>query len=323
VVAPALIAGFFAILPTIYNELTKPRTILSYNVVSGPSIPADHKYLRIFSIAIENTGKTPLDKISLEISSINGDIANLVAEKSALHPTIINDPSVSVVSAQRMLPGDHLNVSVMTRSDTGDPLLTANVRSDAVLGIKQDLEKRPTSSIAVLGASLSAVSVAVMSLLTWWEVFRRRRRWTGGERLRDLMVGGESREDMVTWILGLSQVLPLGEQILLTKHNFTYARTGDIFLFNALNRGEEIKQRCIAGLRSLLLVDRVAEDSVTKLRENLKILGIEYSDAEFTRMRAEAARRSGFATRRAIFEIFGKCSSGNRASEVPEGSRSV
>jgi hypothetical protein len=277
VIAPALIAGFFAILPTIYNELTKPRTTLSYNVVSGPSIPADHKYLRIFSIAIENTGKTPLDKVSLEVSSANGQIDNLVADKSALHPTITNDPSVSSVSIQRMLPGDHLSVSTMTRSDTGEPLLTANVRSDEVAGIREDHpEKKPGSTIAALGAVLSAGSVATMSFVMW-ELLGRRRRAGRGIILTDV-VSSESREDMVTWILGLSRVLPIGEQIFLTDHDLSYARVGDLFLFSALNREDEIKQRCVVGLRSLLLVKGIAEQSVTKIRENLKMLGIEYSD---------------------------------------------
>jgi hypothetical protein len=134
------------------------------------------------------------DKVSLEVSSANGQIDNLVADKSALHPTITNDPSVSSVSIQRMLPGDHLSVSTMTRSDTGEPLLTANVRSDEVAGIREDPEKKPTSTIAALGAVLSAVSVATMSFMTWEFLGRRRRL---GESLREL-VSSETREDMVT-----------------------------------------------------------------------------------------------------------------------------
>jgi hypothetical protein len=124
---------------------------------------------------------------------------------------------------------------------------------------------------------------------------------------------------MVTWILGLSRVLPIGEQVFLTDHDLSYARTGDIFLFNALHREDDVKQRCVAGLRSLLMVEGVAKQSIIKIRQNLKMLGIEYSDEEFARIRTETARRSGVATGQEIFEIFRKCTTSNPASEASEG----
>jgi hypothetical protein len=200
VIFPALIAGFFAILPTVYTVLVKDRTTLSYNIVSGPSIPADHGYLRIFAIGIENTGKTPLDKVSIELISTNAQIENLVAEKSALRPTITNDPSSSLVSIVRMLPGDHLSISAMTRSDRAEPVLTANVRSDAVAGTKEELDKKAKLSTGILGAALATIAVGVTSVsYMYW-------RYTRG--ISDLsVINPNLRENFVTLILGLSQTL--------------------------------------------------------------------------------------------------------------------
>ena len=130
IIIPALIAGFFSISPTIYNEITKPRASLSYNLVSGPSIPVDDLYLRIFSISIWNSGKTPLNDISLGVSSANGQIEHLLTDKSSLHPIIVNNPALSLVSIKRMLPGDRLSASLMARSATAEPALSVNIRSE-------------------------------------------------------------------------------------------------------------------------------------------------------------------------------------------------
>ena len=96
----------------------------------------------------------------------------------------------------------------------------------------------------------------------------------------------------------------MSDPLLLDQHNVSYARLNDIFLFGALGGDENTKARCVAGMRALLILPRMSDDFVEKIRENLAILGLKFSDEVFADMRKKTAGTSDKETRRQIFEIF-------------------
>jgi hypothetical protein len=234
VLLPALIAGFFSILPKLYDVLVKERTALSYQWVSGPAMPLTDGFRRIFAIGLQNTGKIPLTHIVMEARSQTGNIESMVAEKSILHPAISQD--LSTVTVERMLPGERVNLSAMVKSNSTEPSIDLRARSDEAVAVSQNLEQRDSYSgtLAVVGAALSAISVGAMSAL-----FLSRR--------GSSVLGGD-KADIITFIAGVSTIIPMSESILLTEHDMSYARLADVFLFTGLKGDEEIKRRCVAGL---------------------------------------------------------------------------
>lgn len=215
VIAPPLIAGFFSILPTIYTTIMRPRAELSYAIVSGPAIPVSNGFRRIFGATIQNTGKVTLTHIDVEINTPNGQIEDVVAEKSLLHPAISLQPFI--VTVARMLPTERTNISIMTVSNTSEPTLVINARSDEAVATPISSGEKSSEGEIVLvgvGAILSATSVAVMSL-AFIVVVRRR-------GLASLF---GNKPDMITFIAGVSGVIPMTETILVTDHDVTYAST--------------------------------------------------------------------------------------------------
>ncbi len=293
---PSLIAGFFGITPLIYNEVTKPRAEMSYILVSGPSIPVTNQFRRIFAIRVTNTGKIPLNHTTVEIGSPNGNIESVVAERSMLHPIITSQPP-DTMTVERMLPGEQINTSVMAVSSSSEPLLSVQARSDEVIGIEQAPEYNSTkpTQLAALGALASGLAVAVMSTLAAISL----RRIVKGIGLGDI---GE-KGDIITFIAGVSQVIPVSEQIWLSAHDITYARLADLFLFIALKGDEGTKSRCSLGLQALLVISGIAEESVQKIRENLELLGIKYDDQQFAHLRETAIKNLADARKRVI-EVF-------------------
>jgi hypothetical protein len=295
VLGPALIAGFFSVVPTIYTEIMKPRAALSYTEISGPSIPVSDGFRRIFGISIKNTGKVTLNNINVEFTVPNGEIESIVAEKSLLHPTISQQTSMTMVAVSRVLAEEKVNFSIMILSKASEPNLTIDTRSDEAVGKAQsiDSELGPiTSYLAVIGATLSGISVAFMSGATF--LFRRGRLG---------MLFGD-KPDVITFIAGMSGVVPMTESMLVTDHTMSYARLADIFLFSGLRQDDTAKARCITGLEALLLINEISERSVAIIRANLSLLGIDYEDDEFQKIRKAATDLGERTLRRRIADKF-------------------
>ena len=83
------------------------------------------------------------------------------------------------------------------------------------------------------------------------------------------------------------------ETILMTEHDVSYARLADIFLIGGLEESGDRRDRCIAGLQSLLTLRNVASRSIARVRHNLSALGVEYKDAEFDSLRKKARDEEG------------------------------
>ena len=231
----------------------------------------------------------------------DGQIENAVAERTALRPDVSIKEGEVHISIQRMLPTEQVTVSTMAVATAAAPALSVSLRSTEALGeIKEPLTgQEGTLNLAVVGAALSSISVAVMA--TTFMLFFRSRICSGAVGI--FTIPGD-KSDIITLIAGLSQVVPLSEDLLLREHHVTYARIADVFLLRGLIADAAERERCVLGLRALLLIKQIADRSVDIIRDNLKQLGHEYSDSEFLALREKAEKLSTSELRSQIFNLF-------------------
>ena len=199
-----------------------------------------------------------------------------------------------------MLQGERVTVSVMTVSPTAEPSLSVSLRSTEVLG---EIKELPTTTgrerkLAFTGAILSSLSVAAMGVILG---FLTRAGFFARARARGSY---HDKSDIITLIAGLSQVVPLTEQLLLRNHDVTYARAADAFLMVGLEADAPSRQRCVLGLRALALIDEMADKSIEIVRNNLKELNSGFSDEDFEAHRVKAKGLSNSELRYEIIKLF-------------------
>ncbi len=272
IVAPALITGILSIAPKAYDEF-RNSTRLSYVLISGPSIPWGYSFRRIFSVAIRNSGKAPLTNVLLLVQTADAQIDKVAVESSFLSPTASQTSRKFSIAIKRMLPGEELHSSLMISSSDSEAKLDLSARSDQVLGVIETSDGGQTGgTVAVVGALLAALSVAIMSAVMLRFV---------RNRVRYVMEGPGQKQDTIMLIAGLSGIIPSYDSLLLDKNVTTYFRLADLLLFAGLSGDAQVRARCIVGLKSILLIGGVTETSQTRIRENIRFLGVEYSNKAF------------------------------------------
>lgn len=61
-IIPAIIAGLFAVIPKIYDEINEPKALLGYSIIQGPSLGVDGVNKSIVTIQTRNLGKKVLSQ---------------------------------------------------------------------------------------------------------------------------------------------------------------------------------------------------------------------------------------------------------------------
>lgn len=303
VLGPALVAGIFSVAPKIYDEVTKTRTELTYSIFSGPAVPVPNGYRRIFAVSLQDSGKSALSDVNIEITVLRGEIEILELDKNMLRPSKTSG-NPTVISIKRMLPTDGLTASIMTMSPTSDSALEINARSNEVVGVPMESIKkgREFGFLDILFPFLAVGAMAIFYL-----TIRRR-----GEL--DISEEPIERVEIVLYILMLSGVTPALRGLSLAGREIRYAHLADILLTIALRGDPDKRQKCVNGLRSLLLVGAMVERSARKVRQNLNLLGVSFSDADFDAIRQQAQKASELDVRKQIFDLFAAQTSGTVAA---------
>jgi hypothetical protein len=307
-VIPALLGGLFAIGPTIYQEYTKPRAVLSFTRVSGPTIGSGNSFRQISLIKIENEGRIPLTGVKLEVESADGQI-----ESSAIEPATGLKPSEQIsstryaVDMERMLPTEVLSASVMTNSLTPQPTLRVRVRSNEVLG-SEAIAAHESVKPELLAIFLAMVGMVVGSSAMIFLMVLRKKRGGSSVFFSNLNIGAD-KSDLLTYLCALSGAIRLSNEMLYRDQHISYRRAGDLFLFSGLHGGAENKARCVLGLRALLsVVYPMNEISARSVQLNLASLGHAISEEEYAGLRSKAAAMNGnsLAARELIMSMFQK-----------------
>lgn len=298
VLGPAIIAGLFSLLPKVYEVVTKERAILSYYTVSGPAIPVEGAYRRIFSLTVKNEGRAVLNNVQIQLQVSNGSIETVSVERNILRPAVISNPAEYNISVPRILPGEHLSSSLMTIAQTADASLDIAARTDEVAGTAKDPARGSDEKLfpTLLGALFAAMSVGAMAIVF---MLRRMRGESDAEFLRP---------QVVTLLAHLTNLFPEGQETVLWNDEIPYAGLADALLF-AGRRSRIDKSLAIAGLRALLLVGPMAPSSKLIVGANLRLLGhTDAKDIDELRHKGEEYNGEVLKIRSGILEIFNKLS---------------
>ena len=295
-VLPALIAGGFSIAPKVYEEITQPRASLAYNMTAGPAIRVGSSYQQIFSMSITNVGKAVLTEIAGTFLLSEGKIETFAFEDTNnINPKVTIESERALVEIPLLHPTEEIKLSVLVDvpNTSGKPNFV--LRSREVLGQITSLptellsEKRP---VELLGSVLAAVSVFLMSFFVL--------------RSRGSPLGVNStKQDTLVYIAALARVKEINEEVRLSSSLITYLRMADLFLAVGHDADDEIRSRCIIGLKSLLLIEWIASLSVEVITHNLEILeGDEFEAGEVNLLREKADKiKNTLALRKNIKEF--------------------
>lgn len=275
-IIPAIVAGAFSVAPTIYEQLSQPESHLAYSMTEGPCIGVDGKYRRIFSIRIVNSGKTILKHVVGQVLLQSGGIEgfNILEETGLKHKSASNDSVISL-EIEILHPGEDLTVSAMILSSVADESPTFTLRSDEVLGSVDSLnmDEEP-GRLDSIGAILAGGSVFLMTILSF-KIARRR-----------IMGYGHKREDIVFHILVKLGLTSLSNELKFLDRRITYLRTSDVLLSHGLNGTDQDREAAIAGLKCILLINNISDDSIVIVIDNLKTLeGDSFSSDEVRAIR--------------------------------------
>lgn len=293
VLGPAIIGGLFTIAPTIYQQITTPRAVLTYSRTAGPAISTPSGFVQISTFTIENSGRVPLTGIVVDVSADHGQIQSYATNTPKGVVTKEQNTSKEYfVNVERLLPRDVVRASIMTSSNTSDDPLSVAVRSNEVVGAEAVIGNEARSKDNVLKAAsfaLLGTVVAAMGVLFSTFFFLRGR--LGGA----IFYG---REDLIRYVLVLSQIAPLKLEAFMDDHKMSYIGAGDLLLEAGLRGDAETKSKCIAAMKALLNATMV-ETSAVAIRENLERLRVSLNDEDFAKTRKNATRDVPEARRRA------------------------
>ena len=156
---------------------------------------------------------------------------------------------------------------------------TVVVRSAEVRGEERSAAEpsRGASRLDLLSAVLTGVSVFLMAIT----VVLRIRRGT--------LPGLSGKQDALFYIparLGLPEI---ANEMRLADAFLTYMRMADILLAYGLSGTDEEREKAILALKSLLLIKNVAEESLSSITRNLRLLSrTEVSDQQISVLRNTA-----------------------------------
>ncbi|WP_305374634.1 hypothetical protein [Photobacterium leiognathi] len=242
-IIPELIAGLFALLPKIYDEINEPKANLQYSFFKGPLLKVNNKYKTIVSIEIENTGKKVLSNIITIIEPYAVIESISLTNSMGLEQKVKNEGIIKVTE-KIMHPNDKITISLMLSSNSNIVSPNVTLRADEVIGsIKTTTNK---NSISISSGLLSAFSVFIMSL-----TFIIKSKF--GTRIPTPL----SRMDNIYYISTKIKNDNLIKSIHEYNGNLTYLRFSDIILY-LYNNNEIEKNIAISILKCLLLINEIA-----------------------------------------------------------------
>lgn len=261
---PALIAGFFSVIPKLYDIAVEPKAELTYSVTNGPEIQASDSFQRIVSITINNSGKLFLTKISADLTINAGVIqASKIYELTGLEPKISSSDNFLKIELQKMHPGEQFVISALLSSKQSNIKPDFTLRSEEALGtINGDIEPKKSNSFS--SALFSGVAVFIMSII----LLRRNPK-----------VEKTYKPEFLFYIVARLRLREISKALEFDNSNLTYLRMADILLsYGLLN---EDRSKFITALKSLLFIKDIASTSKEIIISNIKTLeGDKYSQHE-------------------------------------------
>ncbi|MBC8238514.1 MAG: hypothetical protein H8E76_09840 [Helicobacteraceae bacterium] len=281
-IIPAFIAGIFTVAPKLYDEITEPKATLSYQITKGPILVENNIQKTIYAINIKNDGKKPLTGISSIINTKNSIEAITIYEHTGLNPKVNKDKQPYSVSVETLHPKEFFSISLMVVANNTEPKIEFILRSKETLGFVEEITNK-TQSIDFLSALAAALSVFAMAL--YFLV-----RLKSGKIVPYIF---NDKTDIIYYLLVKLELLDIVELYRTNDDDITFRRLGDILFAKANSNDAEKKKNAILGLKSLLLINNIAESSKKLIVRNIKILEEnDYSQDEIDLIKSKSEKIS-------------------------------
>ncbi|AFT74514.1 hypothetical protein [Alteromonas macleodii] len=292
-IAPALIAGVFAVSPKLYDELTEPKAVLEYSVNRGPIIRSDEAYKSIYAIDVINNGKRPLSNVHASIKSKGNIEAINTYESTGLSPKI-SSPGITV---ETLHPGESFTISLMLVTRDEDNSIDFILRSKESLGSEiKPVDAKKDKKLDIASALAAGSSVFAMALY-----FMLRLRGSGS--IGAILTSEKS--NILFYIaakFGFDKIL---DHYGVEDGSVTYLRFGDILYSIGENGSPEVKRKAIIALKSMLLNSTMAGISKQCIIRNIKALeGDEFSDEELTLLNEKSCDASELIKIRGLIDEY-------------------
>ena len=265
---PALIAGFFSVLPKLYDIAVEPKAELTYLVTNGPEIQASDSFQRIISITIKNSGKRYLTKISADLIINNGVIqAYKLYDLKGLEPKVSSASDILKIELQKMHPNEQFVISALLSSNKNNINPDFTLRSDEILGtINKNPDSKKDNSIS--GGILTGAAVFIMAIIFMGRISKS---------------GYAYKQDFLFYIVARLRLTEISKRLELDDSSFTYLRMADILLIYGLSC--EDRTKFIIALKSLLFIKDMASVSREIVISNIKTLeGDKYNQDEINNL---------------------------------------
>jgi hypothetical protein len=273
---PALLTGLAAVAPKIYEVFTTPKADLSYIQTDGLEIESPTNIQKVVSIQIFNNGKLPLTKLIAELNSADGMVAAYkVEENSGLHPKVDHQKNKISFSIDKMLPSEHVSLSLLLTGSSHNLKSDLILRSDEVLGYKiiEDANKKSNNSSFI--SFLLTISTVLITALVFFK-----------NRNGIIKTIFSERSDLIFYIAEKINIPELTIQIY--NNDITYLRFADLLChFGKIS--DNYKEKSILGLKCLLLIKDMADLSNQVVISNLKkISGNAIGDDEISKIKEKS-----------------------------------
>jgi len=283
-IIPAFIAGFFSIVPKIYDVLTEPKSELIYSVVDGPGLDVQGNIRKIYSVRIINGGKKTLTDIQAQIRLAKGEIEQFkLLDPSGIKLSSNGTKDALLVNAGTLHSTEYFVISAMLLMPLSDTNVVFTLRSKEVLGkIKSEHEGKKSAKSDLIGAMLASFSVFVMVILVA----------SGRLPLITIILGG--KQDILYYIAARLGFTSLTNQLSVFGTGLTYLRMADIFLSSGLSN-EKLRPLSIKALKCMLIIKDIFPTSLNVVKKDIQILEREnFSEKEVNMLRKESISLSDY-----------------------------
>lgn len=296
IIVPTLIAGFFALLPTLYQQWREPRARLTYEATLGPEVQSADGAFRIGSAQIWNSGTKPLSVVRANIEAPAGSIqAFSVTDGHLIGARTTSSESTVVIELDSLLPGERVGASYLIKSSAAASMVPrVHVRSAEVVG---DLPGRDEKGGGLSSGLLSALSV-VIGLLASATVFRKK-----AIRVATSLSQPADKQLLIRYIAARAGVLDFASHPAVVSQELSYLGASDILL-NMYLQEPALRVCCASASQAMLLVEGLQKNSRMLIIRNIEhILGASF-DKEAKMLESKAVSISDGVAFRVVIDKF-------------------
>lgn len=259
-IVPALIAGLFSIAPKVYEVVTEPRAALRYALVSGPKVDIDGVQQQVISVKVFNPGRKALTAIRAELVVPGGSVvAASVENSSGLLLELKKSEEQVVVQVPKALEGESFSISALLRKNQSAVEPRFNLRSEEVLG-EQEIPKGANSGgiastwLSGIGSALSVLAMALWAMTKFmWGI-------------------GPTKRNAIVYIAICTKIDGFIKAVRAEGESISYMDFADMLLILGDQKSVDCREAAVAGLRCLLGIKDIAEESKQIARRNLLAL---------------------------------------------------